>query len=89
VVHILLKILSGNNRSYFPLLLSLHTCKIGFMRKTLSLNVETLHNETPQEKVLDHEEALSMVEELRLEAGKFLYEYPTRFRRVIEVIKKA
>lgn len=59
------------------------------VKRTLPLNVETLHNESPQQKILNHEEALSQVEDLRLQAWKFLYEYPTRFRRVVEVIKKA
>ncbi len=31
---------------------------------------------------------LHALEQLRLEAGKFLYEYPTRFRRVISVTRK-
>jgi hypothetical protein len=35
---------------------------------------------TPQER-------LDEVERLRLEAGKFLYEYPTRLRRVLEVTR--
>ena len=35
------------------------------------------------------EERLNAVEDLRLEAGKFLYEYPTRFRRVVTVTRKA
>jgi hypothetical protein len=34
------------------------------------------------------EERLDMVERLRLEAGKFLYDYPARFQRVIEVIER-
>jgi hypothetical protein len=34
------------------------------------------------------EERLDMVEILRLEAGKFLYEYPAPLQRVIEVIRK-
>ena len=34
-------------------------------------------------------ERLNMVEQLRLEAGKFLYdEYPTRFRRILEVVRR-
>ncbi len=33
------------------------------------------------------EERLDMVERLRLEAGKFLYEYPARLRRVITVFR--
>ncbi len=31
---------------------------------------------------------LQALEQLRLEAGKFLYEYPTRFQRVISVTRK-
>lgn len=34
------------------------------------------------------EERLDMVELLRLEAGKILYEYPAPFQRVITVIRK-
>ncbi len=32
---------------------------------------------------------LNMLEVLRLEAGKFLYEYPARFQRVIRVTRKS
>lgn len=35
------------------------------------------------------EERLDAVELLRLEAGKFLYEYPARLRRVVTVTRKA
>ena len=35
------------------------------------------------------EARLDEVERLRMEAGKFLYEYPTRLRRVITVTRKA
>ncbi|MBF0544585.1 MAG: toxin secretion, membrane fusion protein [Candidatus Riflebacteria bacterium] len=38
-------------------------------------------NQTPDER-------LDMVEKLRLEAGKFLYEYPARFQRVISVTRR-
>lgn len=31
---------------------------------------------------------LSVLEQLRLEAGNFLYEYPTRFQRVIKVTRR-
>ncbi len=36
----------------------------------------------------DPEKALDIVEQLRLEAGKFLYEYPTPFRRTVEVVRR-
>ena len=32
--------------------------------------------------------SLDLVERLRIEAGKFLYEYPTTFRRIVKVIRK-
>jgi len=35
------------------------------------------------------EERLSVVESLRIQAGKFLYEYPTRFRRIIRIAHRA
>ncbi len=55
----------------------------------LSILVEKLHKENKNsEYVADREKALNIVEELRLQSGKFLYEYPVRFRRVIEVIRK-
>jgi len=33
-------------------------------------------------------ERLNAVERYRLEAGKFLYEYPTRLRRLLEVTRR-
>ena len=38
-------------------------------------------NQTPEMR-------LDMVEQLRLEAGKFIYEYPLRFQRVIGVVDR-
>ena len=37
---------------------------------------------------LSPEQRLDIVEQLRLEAGKFLYIYPTRLQKVIRVIRK-
>ena len=34
------------------------------------------------------EERLDEVERLRLEAGKFMYEYPARFQRVLTAVRK-
>jgi hypothetical protein len=34
------------------------------------------------------EDRLAEVERLRLEAGKFLYEYKSGFRRVLEIIRR-
>ncbi len=39
-------------------------------------------------RAMTPEERLDIVERLRLEAGKFLYEYPTRLRRVLTVTRK-
>ena len=35
------------------------------------------------------EQRLSEVEDLRIQAGKFLYEYPTRFRKIIRITHQA
>ena len=51
--------------------------------------VEKLGEANPRDEyVADPEEALNLVEELRLRAGKFLYEYPARLRRTIEVVRR-
>ena len=33
------------------------------------------------------EKRLDILEQLRLEAGKFLYEYPARLRRTVKVVR--
>jgi hypothetical protein len=33
------------------------------------------------------EQRLELVELLRIQAGKFLYDYPARFRRVVKVVR--
>ena len=38
---------------------------------------------------LSPDERVSAVEDLRLEAGRFLYEYPSRLRRVVAVTRRA
>jgi hypothetical protein len=43
---------------------------------------EFWRNQTPEAR-------LDAVERLRLEAGKFLYEYPARLRRVLTVTRRA
>jgi hypothetical protein len=55
----------------------------------LTIEVEKLHDKKPKDGfVSDPEKALDMVELLRLEAGRFLYEYPAPFRRTIEVVRR-
>gem|GEM_PF-1362507 len=64
---------------------------MNFMEKTIS--VSKLHEDNSQEKkedsyISDPQKALDLLERLRIESGKFLYEYPARFRRVIEVTRR-
>jgi len=51
--------------------------------------IKKLHDkEINESKNKAPEENLDLLEKLRLEAGKFLYEYPARFRRVFKIIRK-
>jgi len=45
-------------------------------------------DERQRRMALTPEERLNEVELLRLEGGKFLYEYPARLRRVISVTRR-
>ena len=55
----------------------------------LTVTVSKLHEQDDDaEYVPNPIEALNLVEELRLQSGKFLYEYPTRLRRVVEVVRR-
>ncbi len=61
------------------------------MEKTIRIYKN--HNELSKHdrdisKSLSPEERLNQVELLRIEAGKFLYEYPTRLRRIIKVTRR-
>ncbi len=54
---------------------------------------KTTHAEQEREdreyyRSLTPQQRLKIVEQLRLQAGKFLYEYPAPFRRVLTVIRK-
>ncbi len=40
------------------------------------------------QRSLSPEERLDAVERFRIEAGKFLYEYPSRLRRVIKITRR-
>jgi hypothetical protein len=61
------------------------------MKKTLS--VSTFSKESSEDKKYwsskSPEERLDALEALRIQSGKFIYEYPARLSRVIEVIRKA
>ena len=55
----------------------------------MNIIVSRIHEEQKHDDyVSDPLIALDIVERLRLESGKFLYEYPARFRRIIEVIRR-
>ena len=61
------------------------------MEKTLTV---TTHEEQAEADRADWrqrtpEERLDAVERFRLEAGKFLHEYPARLRRVLEVTRNS
>ena len=56
----------------------------------MNIIIKKIHEENKCEKssVNNPEYNLNLLELLRLESGKFLYEYPARFRRVFKVIRK-
>ncbi len=59
----------------------------------MTVSVSKLHENDSQKNredlyISDPEKALDLLERLRVESGKFLYEYPARFRRVIEVTRR-
>ncbi len=59
----------------------------------MTVSVCKLHENDSQKNkedlyIQDPEKALDLLERLRVESGKFLYEYPARFRRVIEVTRR-
>lgn len=59
----------------------------------MELTVTTHAEQARQDRAywLEHppEERLNEVERLRLESGKFLYEYPSRLRRTVTVTRRA
>ena len=59
------------------------------MEKSLTITTHEAQAEADRAYWLERtpEERLDAVERLRLEAGKFLYEYPTRLRRLLEVTR--
>jgi hypothetical protein len=59
------------------------------MEKKLTITTHQAQAEADREywRQRTPEQRLDEVERLRLEAGKFFYEYPARLRKVIEVIR--
>jgi hypothetical protein len=61
------------------------------MNKTI--HIYRNHNELSQHdrdssRSMSPEERLNQVELLRIESGKFLYEYPARLRRIIKITRR-
>ena len=59
----------------------------------LTISVSKLHGAKTEESakdsfIADPLVALDTLERLREESGKFIYEYPARFRRIIEVTRR-
>jgi hypothetical protein len=55
----------------------------------LKVKVKKLHSREKEDWDIPNnpESRLDVVEQLRLQSGKFLYEYPTRFRRTVKVVR--
>jgi hypothetical protein len=44
---------------------------------------EAIEHDIPR----SYEERLNIVEQLRLQSGKFLYKYPARFQKTVKVVR--
>ena len=62
------------------------------VEKVLKLTVTTKERQVREDRAFwrgkTPEERLDAVEKLRVEAGKFLYEYPSRLRRIVTITRK-
>jgi len=55
----------------------------------MKITVRKLHSKKSDDDVPKTPRArLEMLEQLRIQAGKFLYDYPARFRRVVNVVRE-
>ncbi len=61
------------------------------MEKTLTITSHEAQSQADRRYWRERtpEERLDAVEQLRLEAGEFLYEYPTRLRRLLTITRDA
>jgi len=59
------------------------------MKLTITTHEEQAEQDRAYWRSRTPEERLDAVEVLRLEAGKFLYEYPARLRRVVAITRRA
>jgi len=56
---------------------------------SMKIVLKKMHEQNiPEDIPATPEERLDLVEQLRIEAGKFLYDYPTAFRRIITIVRK-
>ena len=66
--------------------------EIGATGDSVELKVTTFREARDDERALwrqmTPEERLDLVEQLRLRAGEFLYEYPARLRRTVTVVRR-
>jgi len=55
----------------------------------MKITVKGMHDKTSNiwDTPRSPSKRLDLVEQLRLEAGKFLYEYPARLRRTVKVVR--
>ena len=55
----------------------------------IKIRVENIHDRDGNDWDIPKspEKRLDLLEQLRLEAGKFLYEYPARLRRTVKVVR--
>ena len=55
----------------------------------MKITVKNIHDKKKEEnQASTSEERLDLVEQLRIQSGKFLYDYPARLRRTIRVFRK-
>jgi hypothetical protein len=55
----------------------------------MRVNITTLHDSGwPLFPLTSAKERLEMVEQLRIESGKFLYEYPAGLQRVLTAVRR-
>jgi hypothetical protein len=59
------------------------------MKMTITTHVEQARQDRAYWHKRTPEERLNEVERLRVEAGKFLYEYPSRLRRTVAIVRRA
>ena len=54
----------------------------------MKITVGKLREKTKEHRASTPEERLDLVEQLRIQSGRFLYDYPARLRRTVRIVKK-